>query len=414
MDFRKLNKENLYSVEDQGLLEMLYKSIVDMSSIQYIREEKHELAKYITVPRFEHIKSEIRYEQEKDLFKIKVPIIDERRRSHYKKSVFYKVYDRLPESEAFVTAESKLVVKPFGLVEVHYWGNQLFRMGKDTRNFNAKRAYNKVEYLYFNYDDRLFKQVSTDELEKVRFSVNKNSDFDLSNVNEDVKIYLEREQLLELSLNRLKGYSEGFHNHFDIFRQDAYNKALEGKYLRLNPNQTIKDVMSYLTRYRDFLANYLSDWLKLKLVFSTITIAEQERLEQEKDRLNGLLLEAAQCLQSLVGLLTKKTNNPLVYPWKAVDTDQDTEEGLLNVKLTAGFGQGIFSKLEAFKEPRPTHFIKAEPFKGYIEVDAANRELYPNIGEVERRRYLTDEFSSLQMEQEYKEMVLQYINEKQV
>ncbi|NGY85311.1 hypothetical protein F6Y05_02745 [Bacillus megaterium] len=71
MDFKDLTLDNIGSVEDDELLEMMYKSFREVKPVKFIKEEMHDLSKRIVMPRFAHIKKRIKYGNEKDFFSFK-------------------------------------------------------------------------------------------------------------------------------------------------------------------------------------------------------------------------------------------------------------------------------------------------------------------------------------------------------
>lgn len=433
LDYRELNKENISLIKDINLLDIFFDSIMEMMEIDFVEMPEHELGRDIITPDYDDIRSKIRYEYEeingRKRYSMKVPVIDETKRERYQKKVFAtNKIDIIPEKGFFVKMYANLTIKPLGLVEVYFWGGKLQRMDKDYKNLPPIKEFDRIEYLFYDYENKEYKQLDTEEMERVKLGLKRGKELDeLLNAedktSELIRIYLEREEILDLGLKKLNGLAEDLQEmYITEFKDDAYDVRWEsnsdpGNYSDYSmkrdsvgkPNHislsdiTTEDIEFYLMRYAKNLFGPIRQWLKIKIVFSTITKQEYKKLIEHITEFSALVLEIKERLSALTNSIK---GTEIEIDWeKPQRLNIDQEE---NVKWVIKF----LDKLTTTNIPRPVIFNKQLPLQGYIGVDVEKGEVYPNLAELENRRYLKEEFSSIFEDEKYKEQVLKSQSKK--
>ncbi|MFB5194278.1 hypothetical protein ACE198_05045 [Neobacillus sp. KR4-4] len=444
MDFQELSLGNIYDVKNnQDLIEMLYCSISEMMEFILTKVENHELAQNILTPQFSDINNDITFGHKelidtdtpgelKKVYEILVPIYDEQKREHYKKKPF-----RLPETGKFVQSNAKLIIKPLGLVEVQFWGAQLSRMEKDTRYLAPFNTYKCSDYWYYDYEKQQYKMVPEDKVEKAKFDLRKGKKLsELEFEDTKVKIFMEREAILEVALKRIKGYAEEYHDLFDIFQLDRFNAkwhykietiqekaVMKNSKIILDPtgniitiDPTITDIRNYQNRYLEFIRTHLSKWLKIKLIFSTISVREYNAIVndsgkihknnlKEIDRLSLKMLQLESDLKKLENALIAQ-NLDTSITWSNIPNNLDSDIGIIKNRCVK-----CLEEVVKFTEARSESGLEtSDPQKGYIKINSKRSEVFPNIAEIERRRSLTNHFFSVENEQAYIKNLLSFLN----
>jgi len=218
MTYSDLSKESILQIKPKQLLEIFFNSVMDMLEIEFVENPVHNLGRNITKPSFDDIRKKIRYTYEKSnglkIFSMQVPIIDETKREIYRKMVFSpNKFDVIPEKGFYVKTFASLTVKPLGLVKVYFWGGKLQRMDKDHRNLSSIKEYDRTEYLLFDYKQKEYEHLDTEEMERVKAGLKRDKELDQLLNAEDkphklIRIYLDKEELLELGFNRLNTLAE--------------------------------------------------------------------------------------------------------------------------------------------------------------------------------------------------------------
>jgi hypothetical protein len=398
LDFNSLNIDNIQELSNDELVDVLFDSLMKMKKIEFIKEEKHELSKKMIRPNFDYIKTEIDFtDEDESRWRIKVPFIDEEQREYYKREIKFDqdIYYLLPESNGFVLCDSMLIEKPMGLVEIHHYGDFVSRMAKNHSFSDIKREYNYRSYFYFDYNENKYVQVPTEGLEKTKNSMKKPG-FDMNTIQDErVSTYLERERLLEFGLNRLKEISENdqLHQKFLDFVNDKYDK---GNVL------SIENILSFIQRYFHYLNNDFIKWIKIKLLFSSITRKEYEKLIEETQKLDETRKDILQSCASLFETYLEGTKEERarfnLYNIQNIE-GEEIRNRLLKVH---------FKHLNDFKTPKPREIPQSDSLllQGFIGYDLETKELFPNISEIERRRLKTKEFYSDKSYKDYQNEVL--------
>ncbi|WP_456364499.1 hypothetical protein [Priestia aryabhattai] len=408
MDFKDLTLDNIGSVEDDELLEMMYKSFTEVKPVKFIKEEMHDLSKRIVMPRFAHIKKQIKYGNEEDFFFIQVPVVDEEERSHFKINVFSKedFYDRMPK-DGFIKMTSRIDIKPFGVLDVYFEGAVAARKPYEFKHLNYIRAYEHIESFYYDFDSEQYIGVDDQQMAEARRALFRDPNFDFKDSPERVQEYFRREQLTEEIRNRLKEQKELCEEEFSEIKDARYNVLVVDGITTTQENITA--ALSYLLNYKDFLSDTIPKWLKLKLIFSEITLTEYDKLIQEINNLKEAITLGTDILERMAGLIQGKTGeNPMLFNWTGLDGG--SEEELLKQEFVKQGGPK--DQLERFLTPRPIKFASYDPLLGFIGYDVQAKEVYPNIAESERRIYRTEEHSSIIVEEEYLLRVIKHFSSK--
>ena len=408
MNFKDLTLDNINSVTNDELLEMMYQSFMEVKPIKFIKQEMHDLSKHIAKPKFEYIKREIRYGNEEDFFYIQVPIVDEEERSHFKVNVFSKegFHDRMPK-DGFMKMTSRIDIKPFGLIDVYFEGSVATRKPYEFKHLNYNRSYEHIESFYFNFDSKEYIGVDDAQMEEARRALFRDPNFDFKDSPERVQEYFRRERLTEAIKNRLKEQKELCEDEFFAIKDTRYNVLVVDGITTTQENITA--ALSYVLNYKDFLSNTVPKWLKLKLIFSEITLTEYDKLIQEINNLKEVIALGTDILERMAVLIQGRTGeNPMLFNWNGLDGG--SEEELLKQEFVKQ--NGPKDQLERFLTPRPTKFASYDPLLGFIGYDVQAKEVYPNIAETERRIYRTEEHSSIIAEEEYLLRIIKHFSSK--
>lgn len=408
MDFKDLTLDNIDSISDDDLLEMMYQSFIEVKPVHFIKEEKHDLSKKIATPKFNYIKKEIKYRNEEEFFFIQVPIIDEQERSHFKVNVFSKegFYDRMPK-DGFMKMTSRVELKAFGVIDLYFEGSIVTRKPNEFKHLNYNRGYEHIESFYYDFEENQYLGVDDEQMKNARRALLKNPDFDFLESPERVQEYFRRERITEVIKNRLKESKELCEDKFCEIKDARYNISIVGG--KPIAQENIYAAMNYLANYYSFLVQVMPKWLKIKLIFSDINLTEYEKLVQEVNNLENLIEEGKDMLYRMSSLIYDRTKQqPLLFNWDNLDSG--TEEGKLKQEFVKR--NGPKDQLERFLTPRPSEFNKHDPLLGFIDYDLERKEVYPNVAESERRNYRTEEHSSYTVEENYCLTILEHFGLK--
>ncbi|MGF9893525.1 hypothetical protein ABEX78_33430 [Priestia megaterium] len=406
MDFKDLTLDNIDSVADSELLEMMYQSFMEVKPVKFIKQEMHDLSKRIAKPRFDYIKKEIKYSNEEDCFFMQVPIVDEEERSHFKVNVFSKegFYDRMPK-DGFMKMTSRIEIKALGLIDVYFEGSVATRKPHEFKHLNFNRSYEHIESFYYDFDSKQYIGVDDEQMAEARRGLFRDPNFDFKDSPERVQEYFRRERLTEAIKNRLKEQKELCEDVFLTVKDTRYNVLIVDGITTTQENITA--AYSYVLNYKDFLNDTVPKWLKLKLVFAEITLTEYNKLIQEINNLLQVIALGIETLERMAVLIQSKTGeNPMLFNWNGLDGG--SEEELLKQEFVKQ--NGPKDQLERFLTPRPAKFDKYDPLLGFIGYDLETKEVYANIAETERRLYRTEEHSSFVAEEEYRLHILEHFS----
>lgn len=361
MNFNNLTTESIKQLPGDELVDLMYSTFEDLMDIQFIKMNMSDLANRMSSPDFDILKREIKYEQQEDSFHIKVPRVQEEKEYLSKTwKCELENYCFFPESGSFVDCDSELTVRAYGLIEITHTGKSITRMNKNHTFLNRQKSYTEESFFYFDYKEKAFIQAPGDQLRKLRLNIQMKSD----EASAEALEYHRREQLLHESYHRLKEISieKGYQKHFLEF-VNTDNKSLN-----------IEDIKDYLTKYYRFLTNDLEAWLRIKLLFSSITKDEYIHLLNKRDELMKLIYRYTEGKEEL---------------------------------------HDVLSKLKRFKEVKPETVTPGLLMQGFIHYDSEKKVLYPTIVEIERRRLLRlDSFYDDDSYKKYLEDVMDSLDKK--
>jgi hypothetical protein len=392
----KFELEQIRSLNPGELLDLVYNSMLEMKPIDFRKIEMNHLTKDILEPKFDDVKKSIEYNDLPDGLHIKVPVYDERDLPHYKQSIFsQKTNDLLPVTGFFVQSNVELVIKPLGLVEVIYSGFKISRNDNDFRYLRHHLVYRHTEYFCYDYEGKKYNRVPDQELEKIKFQLQKNGEAKLDSAHELVKMYLEREEILNDILAKLKVLYEEYQLDLIRFLKDNYSAG----------NQTISTVNAYLNRYAQFLIEKMPKGLKIKYVYSQVSRREFDELLKEAERLIEILNNGIGMLRRISELVEGYFAN---YELLSGPVEGSEEFEIKNSLLDL-----LNRDIADFKMPRPYNFNYAELMKGYIGFDLELGEIYPNIAQLENRVLLNESVQEdLQDEQDYMKKIIEFKKRK--
>lgn len=287
-----------------------------------------------------------------------VPCFDERDEKIYTQSIFTKEKnDRMPSKGFFNYGDAKLTQKPLGIVEVRVFGGKITRKKTELRFEHPTKEYDKTLVFFYCFNRKKYIQV------------------DVKNKNhQETKTYAERLSTLKVALFRIlqeeKRYLEKFDDFY--FHVQVVDNGYKNRY------------RNGFEPYRVFLEEALEKGMKIKLAFSSITLREYVFILDYKKQ----LVEKIDSALAAIDAYEKKTGNREDVPLLDFSHVKDSDEAMLHGVLSP-----LAIELAAFKTPRDEREI-ADELKGYIGMDLETGELFPNVVEMERRMYLTDEPSN--------------------
>ncbi len=361
MNFENLTTESIRRLPGDELINVMYSSFEDLIDIQFKKIHMSHLANRMASPDFDILKREIRYEQQEDSFHIVVPRVQEEKEYLNKTwKCELENYRFFPESDSFVDCDSELIVRAYGLIQIIHTGKTITRMNKNHTFLNRHRGYQEESFFYFDYKEKKFIQAPADQLRKLNLNIQLKPD----EASAEALEYHRREQLLHESYHHLKEIS---------IENDCRVRFLEFV-SKDNKSLKDKDIKDYFAAYYCFLKNDLEEWLKIKLLFSSITKGEYIHLLKKRDSLMNHIDNYGKGKEKLHDVLTE---------------------------------------LKRFKEAKPESVTPGLLMQGFIKYDAENRVLYPNIVEVERRRLLRlDTFCDDDTYKKYLEDVMDALDRK--
>ncbi len=404
MDYKDLTLENINDVPGDELVDCLFESMEHMKNIDFVKISYNELSKKMEAPNFDLLKSKIKIEDE-GVWKVSVPFVDEKERDYYKKIIKFGLekYFLLPDTGGFVKCDAKLIEKPLGLVEIHYWGDFITRMYKNHSFDDPKRIYNKRDYFYYDYEENKYIQVHSENLEKAKYDIQKGRGFQpKSKEDELINMYINKENLLKVVKGRLKEISEEsqFHQKFMNFIYDKYDKNPDEGRL-LSP----ANILNYLERTGWYLYDHFERWLKIKLLISSIDRKEYTKLIQETQRLNEVK-------ENITYLILQLKNHLSGDKYDRENYNLDNENMMLEAIEIRKKIKSLLKEFTDFKTPKPPGKIPTKGLEkqGFI-YDENEHKLYPNAAEIERRRLKTLEHYSDEEYDAYQNEVLKRLKE---
>lgn len=413
--FRDLDKENIQTVPNELLVDLLFESMMEMKKIEFIKEEKHELSMDMGQPDFDLLKSNLDYKDEDDeRWRIKVPFVNERERKYYQGEISFGLekYTMDPETGGFVKCDSRIIEKPLGLVEIHHFGRLESRLYKNHTFPSISNTYDHFLYFYYDYDQNKYVQVHSENLKKAKYLIESGQGFEAkSEDDEKILLYLEKENIVKLGISRLKRImeEEKYHRKFYDFLNDHYDKEKGIKEDGKEKNGTrlsIENIAGYVERYKWYMDVDFTNWMKIKFLLTLINREEYEKLMEEKRKTLKTREEILQEIATLFNYLEGTTNERATFDLSTIQIIQGEEireriKKLLNVFV-------VFKTPKPSKVPDQALLLK----QGFI-YDSKNHKLYPNAAEVERRRLRPKEFNSDDEYEAYQNEVLKRLRDQE-
>ncbi|MFS0824806.1 hypothetical protein [Bacillus sp. 1P02SD] len=396
--------QEVQDMEQEELLEETIKSIFNTKPINLLLKEMDELVCKMPVKAdFEKIKEYIEFQNKEEVFEVIVPIFDERKLPEFQVRLFRKdVNDCFPERGYFISGNSKLIVNPLGLIKIEMNGLPITRVGSDFRftrpSYDTKeKGYREYLYFYFDYDTKQYINVYSDKLEECKRKMTLNPKA-VKDYHETVQEYIKREALLDKIIKRIYPLSLSY-----LRRLEKWSKGKYG-----NGGLTIGSVTTYLNEYQKFITQDMVKNLKIKLIYSNVTVREYKELIEKKARLEGLIQTAIDGLEEIKSIysLTEENSNSYVLN---INSFFEREK-----EITKQIEDEIIPELERFKGVRPTEFPslglnKMKVLTGYVGYDLDTNEVFPTIMQLQRRTSLTKEKEDLRSEEEYISNLISYL-----
>lgn len=181
---------------------------------------------------------------------------------------------------------------------------------------------------------------------------------------------------------------------------DKWNRSVYG-----DGGITIGSVTKYLSDYKQFLQQDMSQNLKVKLIYANVTTKEYVKLISKKEELEGYITLAFKGMKRIEEI--NSLGEPTVNSY-TLSSDSFSEEENQIVRVIV---DEILKKLEEFKEVRPSQFpanglTRKTILKGYIGYDLEKGEVSPAIMQLQRRASLTEEKEDFRTESEYKAKII--------
>ncbi len=364
LEFKLFTKEEIEQLSIEELLSYLLSSLTDINPFRTkeFSLDEEELGDYYTID-FDQIKSHLKYSE--DYSVLEFPIVDDRQ----ERSVFSKsIKDYFTPLGFFNFTKCTYKQKPLGLVDINMFIYGMERKSNAFKHPHYQKVFEKEENLAFDFTNKKYVRADKE---------NPN--------NEHSQIYKERLELLHFCLGKVKKYY--FKTYFPVFLSFIHESRPDAEY---------RHAVEYVEQYKNYLENYFENGISCLLIFSDISVGEYMQLKLHAKKLLKILNHIEDSLKKV-----KKEEN---FSFADYVQLKHTEEYQIFEEM-----RDLINHLENFKTPRKKQQNKVFEW-GYIGIDKETQELFPNISEVERRRYFTeehwDEIKEDQMRKEYYEFQL--------
>lgn len=279
--------------DEKEIFYFLFETLVNSKPVTITLVDKSFLMRTTHKLSFDVVMQDILYpKDELDLesFQLVLPFIDEKTLEEYQYT------NLLPAAGYFSKMRPLILKRPFGLLDINLQGFESSLNSNDNRYLKDQMIFSESGYFIFNYDENIYQQVPSKELEKCRFEMKKFV-LDLDQIENDlVREYLKREQRLFELLGQIKEkYLEQSKRIFGMknLKPDPSDKA------------SIED---FLVVWREYFRNDFGIWLISKFLFSLIDEGEFNVLKVESERLSELIDQSILKLKSINGSLTTITS----------------------------------------------------------------------------------------------------------
>jgi hypothetical protein len=394
LDLNNLQMDNLKQLEDKEFLALVFKTI---SSVKPVLVEKINIQSEVVnmdVADFEIVRKHIKYDNSDANFTVFIPIADEREDPFYQVSVFSNTNDLFPPSGFFIYIGGKVASRPFGLLDVEYYGQHIERNPNDYKHLRFSNEYQQQEHFYYDFENKQYVQVSDKDLKQALFKKSKGES--LENLLPEVQAYLHREELFRYLRVRLKNIGKAYIREFLAFK--PYWKAYPG---------TIEEISIYFKKYYNFLKS-MDLGLRVKLLLSRMTEREYEKLLEERDRQYHLMDKGIQLLEEIEQLMKENSyyrkSNLKTYNLSGLYGGSPEKERYTD------FINNVLNEIKGFLISKDD--ITSGPLDGYIGYDLERGELYPNIAQLEYRDALRTKTSKVSEERDMEMKIINSLRKK--
>ncbi len=391
LEFKDVTIGVLKDMSEEEVIKVAMKSFLEIPNLDVDQKVLDATTMYRAD--FDLVKRHIKYDFKN--FLVTYPYVNEQEDVLYNKGVFSKGQaDFFPMNNYFISVRANVTVMPFGMLEVVFIGEHVFRNSNDYRHYKANTIFETTDYFYFDFIKQEFVQVNESDLNNGRKLKVKNESAYVEKTKKHIQEYIKREELLEYTKQRLKVRARTYQERFRKF------KGVWGLGSKLN---TFTKIEKYFEEYINFLEE-LKVGLQLKLIYSKLTNREFLQLEKiRKDLLETDIPKCQETLHRLVGAICAKEEK---YQWDNIkefnlNSLDDEDLAILNE-----FRDADVRRLLDFVTPRSMDFNPSFLLQGYIGYDLTLKELYPNLAQLEKREMRTDKMASDLLERERKKMTL--------
>lgn len=391
LEFKDVTIEVLKDMSEKEIIAIAMKSFLEIPNLDVDQKVLDAATMYRAD--FDLVKRHIKYDFKN--FVVTYPYVNEQEDVLYSKGVFSKEQaDFFPMNSYFISVLADVTVMPYGMLEVTFIGEHIFRNTNDYRHHKANKIFETKDYFYYDFIKQEFVQVNESDLNNGRKLKAKNESAYVEKTKKHIQEYIKREELLEYTKQRLKVRARSYQERFRKF------KEVWGLGSKLN---TFIKIEKYFEEYISFLEE-LEVGLQLKLIYSKLT--NREFLQLEKIRKDLLETDIPKCQETLHRLVEAICAKEEKYQWDNIkefnlNSLDDDDLAILNE-----FRDVDVRRLLDFVTPRSMDFNPSFILQGYIGYDLKLKELYPNLAQLEKREMRTDKMGSDLLERERKKMTL--------
>ncbi|MGM2776252.1 hypothetical protein [Bacillus cereus group sp. Bce015] len=345
--------EQLRAMSDEELLKFAVKNMENTPKMEVIYVNTDEIPNFrpVFVYNFESVKKYIQYNKKEA--KVYVPHIDQREHKTLKKTVFSKIgkHDRIPWTKYFNVLKVRAKNELFGLVTVEYAFLKVLR-NHDPRYPRDERV-EKIteECMYYVPGENTFQQVDLEDEES-----------------EKTKIFEKINEMKEYVLVRFLEHTYEYLEAFDVVH------ALD------NPGENKKQLIHFYKTWNHFFSHELEKGMKLAFLYNHIAPKEYRAFKK----------------------IIKKYKLEIQTKYEMIKKAAADRKGDISKELNRNEFAELTSFLLDFKTPREEGSEKY----GFFLLDG---EVYPNIGEIERRDYFMDVASKEEEEERKNTLVEHYL-----
>lgn len=398
MEFKDVTIQVMKDMNEDEVIAVAMKSFLAIPPLT-VRQKVLEASEMYKAD-FEIVRKHIKYDFTN--FVVTYPFINEQEDPLYSAGVFSDIQsDFFPMNNYFISVRADVVVMPYGIVEVTFIGEHVFRNVNDYRHYKANTIFEVKEYFYFDFDDKEFVQVKEEDLNNARKLKLKNESAYVEKTKKHVQEYIKREELLEYTKQRLKVRARKYQERFRTFKE----------YWSLTSNlNSFEKIGRFFNAYINFL-DELETGLQLKLIYSKLTNREYAKLEEMRIKL--LEEDIPACEETLKRLHAAIITNKEKRNYKFEDINEFNLNSLHadDIAILDEFRAEKITRLVDFITPRSIDFSFDSILQGYIGYDLSLKELYPNLAYMEKREMRTDKMFSDLLERERTQKILDRLAE---